>query len=229
MSGTFLFLAADPRECHPFVANWARLERAELPVHWARSGSWKSRRVLAIANGAGPARARMAVEAAASAGRLEGVCSIGFCGALDPELGIGDIFVASAVNGEFPAALPAGMPPARRGALASVPRIAGTAAEKAELGRSGARVVEMEAAGAARAAAALGVPFYCIRAVSDLANEDFSLDFNDFLMPDGRFHTPRLILGALARPARFAELIRLSKRTRTASKNLGDFLAHCDF
>ncbi len=222
MTGPLLFLAADPRECHPFLKHWDRTEPANLPVHWARRGTWKSRPVLAIANGAGPERARMAVQAA---GPVRAVCNIGFCGALDISLGIGDVFMATSVNGTA-TSLPRKAPPAKSGPLASIPRIAQTAAEKAALRKTGALVVEMEAAGAA---ADLGVPFYCIRAVSDLAGEDFLIDFNGFLMPDGRFDTPRLIMTSILRPQRLRELIRLSKRTRAASNNLGEFLADCDF
>ncbi len=88
----------------------------------------------------------------------------------------------------------------------------------------------MEAAAVARASEELSVPFYCIRAVSDLANEDFANDFNASLMPDGRFSVSRLILRAFGSPVkRFGELIRLSRRTSMASKNLGDFLAACSF
>ncbi len=223
-----LFLAADPRECKPFVTHWTGVEPVAMPVHWARRGTWKSRPVLAIANGAGPERARMAVEAAAGAFGLNGVCNIGFCGALDTSLGIGDVFVATNVNG-LPTLLPGSRPQSKSGALASIPRIAQTAAEKAELRSGGAWVVEMEAAGALGATVELGVGFYCIRAVSDLADEDFSIDFNYFLMQDGRFDTFRLVCSSLMRPKCFRELIRLSKRTRAASINLGEFLDHCDF
>jgi hypothetical protein len=88
----------------------------------------------------------------------------------------------------------------------------------------------MEAAGAARAAEDLGLPFYCVRAVSDLAGEDFENDFNDALGPDGRFSTWRLVKGAMASPRkRFGELFRLKQRTELASKKLGDFLADCTF
>ena len=74
------------------------------------------------------------------------------------------------------------------------------------------------------------MPFYCIRAVSDLADEDFANDFNRCLMPDGRFNATRLILGAFASPfRRFSELIRLSQRTALASRNLGEFLGNCNF
>jgi hypothetical protein len=114
--------------------------------------------------------------------------------------------------------------------VVSIPRIAQTALAKKELRNTGALVAEMEAAAVARASEELNVPFYCIRAVSDLANEDFANDFNKFLMPDGRISAARLIAGAFASPIRrFAELIRLSRRTALASDNLGEFLANCTF
>jgi hypothetical protein len=88
----------------------------------------------------------------------------------------------------------------------------------------------MEAAAVARASEQLNVPFYCVRAVSDLANEDFANDFNRCFMPDGRINVARLILGALPSPVRrFGELIRLSRRTALASRNLGEFLGNCAF
>jgi nucleoside phosphorylase len=162
------------------------------------------------------------------------VCNIGFCGALDESLQIGDIFVACEVrNGSrkyetlVPGVVGSGI---ASGAVASIDHIAATAAEKRNLRATGASIVEMEAAGAARAAEDLDLPFYCIRAVSDLADEDLENDFNAALTPEGQFSTLRLVTGALARPRqRFGELLRLKRRTEAASKKLGDFLADCTF
>jgi adenosylhomocysteine nucleosidase len=224
-----LFVAADPRECAPWVSQWSGVKSLPLGVHWARAGKWRGRDMVAIANGAGWARAAAAVRAVKTPGA---VYNIGFCGALDPALEIGDIFVATEVWSEglsMGVRLPVGSE-ARRGVLVSAPRIAQTAAEKKKLRDSGAMVVEMEAAGAACASEESGVPFYCVRAVSDLALEDFANDFNKFLMPDGRFNVLRLIMGAMGSPAaRFGELLRLSRRTALASKNLGEFLANCSY
>jgi adenosylhomocysteine nucleosidase len=229
MSGPLLFVAADPRECLPFISRWESSRPVPLPVHWARQGTWKGREVMAIANGAGAARARAAVEAAP---HPVAVCNIGFCGALDDGLAPGDVFVADSVReGEktWPACDPHGLN-AQSGALISVGRIAQTAREKRELRRTGARVVEMEASGVASASEDLKIPFYCVRAVSDLSGEDFANDFNRCLRPDGRFDLVRLLTGALASPmSRFGELMRLSKRTALASNNLGEFLANCRF
>jgi adenosylhomocysteine nucleosidase len=229
MSKPLLFVAAEPRECMPFVAHWERSHPANLPVHWAREGVWRGREVLAIANGAGASRARAAVEAFPA---VSAICNIGFCGALDEGLAPGDVFVAdSVVNGEkrWQVRRPIG-PWVQSGMLMSVARIVRTANEKRELSRSGARVVEMEASGVASASEDLRIPFYCVRAVSDLSGEDFANDFNRCLKPDGRFDIARLLFGALGNPVhRFGELIRLSRRTTLASNNLGEFLANCSF
>ncbi|HVW83336.1 MAG TPA: hypothetical protein VHB50_01580 [Bryobacteraceae bacterium] len=229
MTRPLLFIAADPRECGPWVSRWEESRPVDLPVHWARAGKWRGRDVLAIANGAGAERARAAVAAAPRPGAI---CNIGFCGALDERLRVGDIFTATEVrNGtEIYAALKPNGPAAKTGIVASVARIAQTAREKRQLRQTGASAVEMEAAGVARASNELDVPFYCVRTVSDLADEDFANDFNRCLTADGRIDVVRLVLGALASPVRrFGELIRLSRRTSLASRNLGEFLAHCTF
>ena len=75
-----------------------------------------------------------------------------------------------------------------------------------------------------------GVPFFCVRAVSDLADESFSNDFNAALGPDGRFRLGRLIGSALMQPhRRFPELMRLKERCDLAAVKLGDFLDSCSF
>ena len=51
--------------------------------------------MIAIANGAGAPRAAAAVAAAVATERQpSAICSIGFCGALDESLAVGDIFTA---------------------------------------------------------------------------------------------------------------------------------------
>jgi nucleoside phosphorylase len=223
MKQSLLFIAADPRECTGLLSHWEQVQPLQLPVHWARTGRWKGREVTAVANGAGAERAFAAVLVAP---KSSAVCSIGFCGALDESLQIGDVFVATEVrNGAhaWPALL-ADTPAAPTGVVASIDHIAQTAAEKSNLRASGASIVEMEAAGVARASEDLDLPFYCIRAVSDLAHEDLANDFNAALGPDGRFGILRL-----AKQLKFRELLRLKKRTDLASKKLGDFLAATTF
>jgi adenosylhomocysteine nucleosidase len=220
---SLLFIAADPREFAGLLTHWEKVAPIELPVHWARTGRWRGREVFALANGAGADRAFAAVLVAP---KPSAICNIGFCGALDQSLKIGDVVVATEISeGEksWSTHLPEG-PPAPRGIVATIDHIAQTAAEKRELRATGASIVEMEAAGVARAAEDLDLPFYCIRAVSDLADEDFHNDFNAALQPDGRFSIFRLVS-----QLKLKELIRLQQRTALASKKLGDFLAATSF
>jgi adenosylhomocysteine nucleosidase len=237
MSDPLLFIAADQRECNGWVSHWEAVRRISLPVNWARAGRWKGRDVIAIANGAGVDRAFAAVILAS---RPAAVCNIGFCGALDESLGIGDVVIALEVRDntstrerKYETLVPDisnAKSFALSGVVVSIDRVAQTASEKRNLRATGASIVEMEAAGVARAAEDLGLPFYCIRAVSDLAGEDFENDFNAALDPNGQFSALRLVMGALASPRkRFAELLRLQRRTALASERLGEFLADCTF
>ena len=75
-----------------------------------------------------------------------------------------------------------------------------------------------------------GLPFYCIRAVTDLAGETMANDFNNALRPNGRFDTISILGSSLRHPAaRLPELFRLRSRCDRASRALGDFLADCRF
>jgi hypothetical protein len=210
-----VFIAADAREFEGAMHHWADVQPLMLPVHWARSATWKGKRIVAIANGAGPRRAAQA----ASVARFKTLVNLGFCGALDPVLQIGDIVVG---NGNW--RQPRTFRPHFKGAIASIDHIAQTAFEKRALRQTGAIAVEMEAAGLA------GLPCYCIKSVSDLAVESFANDLNSVLNPDGRMNIPKLLWNACLRPAsRFPELIRLQERSKLASNTLGEFLESCEF
>ena len=225
-----VFLAAEPREFAGFLRHVEKPAGAVLPVHWAREGLWRGRKVVLIANGAGPIRSAGAAKACESAAAI---ISVGFCGALDPNLTIGDVIVADKVffnNQMFDCRPASNSANHRHGAIRSVSRIVSTAGDKAELARSGAIAVEMEAGGIAEIAQHRGLPFYCIKAVSDLAGESFVNDFQAALDEDGRFRKGRLVGSALLRPGeRIPELIRLKKRCDLAAKKLGEFLDSCRF
>ena len=189
--------ANSPASC-PIGSRWQPLQ---LPVHWARTGRWKGREVIAIANGAGADRAFAAVLVAP---KSSAICNIGFCGALDEALRIGDVVVATEVrNGTQTLAralpdAPRSPRPAPSPPSTTSPR---PPRKNSNLRPTGASIVEMEAAGVARAAEDLDLPFYCIRAVSDLAAEDFANDFNAALRPDGRFSITASRDGSPGQPA----------------------------
>lgn len=228
--GPLLFVGADPREFAGFLPHWEIVRKLQMSVNWARTGQWKGREVFALANGAGADRAMAAVLIAP---KCAAVCNIGFCGALDETMEVGDIVVASEVKSGgvmWAATAPKRAPDYDAGTVLTTDRVVQTAREKRELRSLGGSVVEMEAAGVARACEDLGLPFYCVRAVSDLADEDLANDFNAALGMDGKFSIVKLVSGALASPkVKFGELMRLKERTELASKKLGDFLAATTF
>ena len=205
-----LFIASDPREFSGVLRFWESVRPVKLAVHWSRQGLRKGRRAVAVANGAGAERARLAGTTVAA--RI--VCNVGFCGALDPALRIGDIVAA----GEPPRTGLAFV----AGRLICLDHVAQTVAEKRLLRAQGGTAVDMESAGVPGA--------YLIKSVSDLADEGFENNFNEALLPDGRISTSRLLRSAVRKPfVRFPELLRLRRRTSLAAETLGSFLNGCDF
>jgi adenosylhomocysteine nucleosidase len=225
-----LFISAEPREFSGLLPHVGDLKEARIPVHWARSGRWQNHEVTLVANGAGPSQSLAAARASKGAAAI---ISIGFCGALDPGLSIGDVIVADKIffsSQVFDCQPVSTSATFRHGPVYSSPRIAGAASEKRELSRSGALAVEMEAGGIAHFARERGLPFFCVKVVSDLAGESFANDFQAALGTDGRYRLGRLIGSALLQPhRRFPELMKLKKRCDVAAEKLGEFLDRCSF
>ena len=226
-----VFIAAEPREFSGFLRHMARTAEASFEnIHWAHRGIWRQHDILLIANGAGPARSEAAARAA---GSPAAIINTGFCGALDSDLKIGDVIVADKVffsTRMFDCRPVLTSSRFRQGPIYSSSRIAGTVGEKEQLRRSGAVAVEMEAGGIALYAQEHGIPFFCVRSVSDLADESFTIDFNAVLGPDGRYRIGRLIGSALLQPRRrLPELLRLKRQCGVAAERLGEFLDSCSF
>ena len=71
--------------------------------------------------------------------------------------------------------------------LLTSPQVADSAEKRRLASAYDAALVDMEAAAIARLAAMRGIPFYCIKGVSDGFNDQLP-DFNRFLSPSGHFH-----------------------------------------
>jgi adenosylhomocysteine nucleosidase len=228
-----LFVASAPMEYSGMLNRIKISQPPPATAFWARSGRMNGYEVLLIANGAGAHRAAAAVDAAAALFEADAVISTGFCGAVDPELEIGQVVIGSSVTAAdrcYAARQFSGARNCARGVVATVDHVVRTAAEKKELRDQGAMVVEMEAGGVASRAEALGLPLFCARAVTDLASEDMANDFNAALREDGQFATMRIFRHALTRPAvRFPELLRLRRNCIRAANTLGEFFADCEF
>jgi len=228
-----IFVASDPMEFRGIAARADQKRKSSLGVDWALSARLNGHDALLVANGVGWKRAAEAADMAHRAFPADAIISTGFCGALDPELGIGDAVIATGVVGphaRYPALPISRSDRAATGLVISTDHVVATAAEKRLLRAEGGSAVEMEAAGVAVRAQALGLPFYCARAVTDLATEDMANDFGSVLRPDGHFDTIGVIKQMLRRPgARLPELIRLRQNCARAARTLGEFFADCRF
>lgn len=236
-----LYIAAEQMELQPFVERLHDGRKLHLPLDFAYEGTVANKRILLVANGAGPrlasAAARLVMEslsvAKTSSAGLEAVVSTGFCGALDPGLRpnnivIGDTVVSGGGGSMHDCALPVFLPaPVTTGAVVSQDRVANCAAEKARLRAHGALAVEMEAAGVFAQFQRTGIPCFCIKIVTDAADESFSLDLNQMRSPEGRILRGKIVRSALIRPHLWPELLRLKKRAEIAAEALGDFLVSC--
>lgn len=238
-----LFIAAEAAELKPFAGYLTGLRPLKWPIDYAQEGILEGRRILLAANGAGPKLAAHALEIALRAitaadlqsSALEAVASVGFCGALDPDLREGQVLTAAAVcspgsDEVFPAMQVECGRPFVSGMFVSQDRIASTSAEKTQLReRFSAIAVEMESFGVAARAKRAGLPFCCIKVVSDRADESFKIDLNQRRSPDGHISRGKIVFTAVARPGLIPELFRLKRRAEMAADALGDFLVSCRF
>ena len=155
---------------------------------------------------------------------VRAIISTGYCGGLDPGLRVGDIVLSEDTALHSNRAFV-------RGAVYTCNRVAATAAEKSALReQTGAIAVDMEAEAVRSRAVALGIPYACIRVVSDTAEENMPLDFNRYRDAEGRFSRTRIALAAMARPfSVMPRLMEFDRRCQQASmalgEALGDFLA----
>jgi adenosylhomocysteine nucleosidase len=236
-----LYVAAEAAELRPLAQSLLNLRKLRWPIDYAFEGILEGKRIMLTANGAGPKLAARAVEVAIravsaaelSASKLEAVVSTGFCGALDPTLKEDQIVVATSLldlkTAQASECQLLGNSPGHfvTGALVSQDRIAISPEEKRSLAACGAIAVEMEAAGVMARTKRAELPFYCIKVVSDRADEGFGFDLNALRTIEGRISRGKIGFHALSHPFVLPELFRLKRRSERAAKALGEFLVSC--
>jgi adenosylhomocysteine nucleosidase len=207
-------VAALDREVRPLVKNWRRVEREHEGRHFE---FFESGQAVLVVGGIGAGAARRATEAAIALHQPELVMSVGFAGALDPGLRVGEIFEPSRViDASDGSNVETG---AGRGTLVSVASIAGVE-QKRKLAQSySAGAVDMEAAAVARGAQARGLRFMAVKAISD--DSDFAMPAMDgFVGGNGEFRTGKFAVFTVLRPWLWLRVIRLSKNSAKASRAL---------
>lgn len=167
-------------------------------------------------------------------GSVSGVVSFGLAGGLDATLAPGDLLLATAVaasSGTFgtDAALTDALAEALKsaglrlsdGVFAGVDAAVLTPGDKATLrARTGAVAVDMESHVAARYAAAGGIPFAALRAVSDPASRALPKLAAQALTPAGGIHYGRVISGLARAPRDLGALLEAGRDSSAAFATL---------
>jgi adenosylhomocysteine nucleosidase len=141
------------------------------------------------------------------------ILSIGLAGALSPELTVGDVVIASLAadegRGKLAERLHGLLPTARLGTIVGQDLPAATLADKQQLyAATGALAVDMESHVAARVAAAHGLPFAAIRAISDDAGRTLPPAALVGMKPDGGMALGAVLASLARAPAQLPALIR---------------------
>ncbi len=185
--------------------------------------------VRTVSGGGRSARLLQRLEAALAPGDVTHVLSFGLAGALIPGLPVGALGVAAVVRDGarrlFPDPAWTARLAARTGArpldLAGVDAAADSADAKAALRlRTGCALVDMESHLAAAAAAARGLPFAVLRAVSDGWEDALPPAATAGLREDGGTDVAAVLRGLLRDPRQLPALVRLGRDTSAAMRRL---------
>jgi adenosylhomocysteine nucleosidase len=213
-------IAAMAGELKPLVRGWEHERRGNIDLwRWKfDEGEW-----VAACAGAGVDAATRAFAEIEKDGAVDSVFSTGWAGALSEDFLPGRAYPAS------------GVIDVRTGErfrttgeqcecwLATSDRVADEREKRRLALTYGASFVDMEAAGVARLAAMRGIPFYCVKGVSDGVADQLP-DFNRFLSATGQVQLARFILFVLLRPLYWPTLMRMGENSKKAAKSIKESL-----
>ncbi len=202
------------------------------PTGNAFAGTWRGVPIVLVRSGMGCDRARRALAEIAERYDLKEIISIGYAGALDPSLKVGDVVVADRVvyyetlksyslDGEFLGT----MPKARRGTLLTVGRVAATPQEKKALREKYSAVaVDMETFALAEETQARNLPFASVRAITDTADQEL-IDCGHLVADDGEVSKLKAGWHVLTHPGDLKGMIDLGQHAKTATANLTEYVS----
>lgn len=217
MSKTVI-VAALEREVAPLIKSWKRVRReyeGRTFTFFEHDGA------ALVCGGIGTQAARRATEAALALYRPNLIMSVGFAGALDPSLRVGNLLSPSLIldardgsriqlEGDA-------------GTLITFMEVAGTG-QKAKLAHAyAARAVDMEAAAVAASAVAHGIAFTAVKVISDELSFELP-GMSAFINGKGEFQTIKFALFAALRPWLWPRVAMLARNSGKAARALSAYL-----
>ncbi len=189
-------------------------------------------RIAVIESGVGAALATRSTHALLDGHRPHWVLSVGFSGALQPHLKVGDLVVAqSIVNSEGKGlSVDVQMKSAPQdglyvGKFLHTDHIIRTAAEKQRLGEeTGAIAVDMESLAVARVCAEQKVRFMAVRVISDDLSKDLPAEVLSVFGSSGFLRAGAVLSALWKRPSSWSELWQLREQSVQSAARLGLFL-----
>ena len=184
--------------------------------------------VVAVAGGGDTGS--LSQKLAALHGDIKGVISIGLGGGLSPLLKVGEVVIGDRViagreewacDEHWRVSLAARLSGAHQGPVAASEIILQDANAKAALfAESGALVVDMESAAAARFAQTRGLPFAVLRVISDDTRHVLPEAALVAMRPDGGIAVGRVLGSLLRHPLQVPSLIRTARTSGRAFREL---------
>ncbi len=207
-------VAAMEREVAPLIRKW---QVRSVEQGGRRYKLFESGEASLVCGGMGPEAARRATEAIIQECRPSYILSVGFAGALDPALRVGEVFEPrTVINAGDGARTDTGR---GQGTLVSFSAVAGREQKEKLREAYGGAAVDMEAAAVAQGAELRNVRFSALKVVSDEAG--FAMPpVQGFVEADGSFRAARFALHVAVRPWLWGATIALARNSARASRQL---------
>jgi adenosylhomocysteine nucleosidase len=204
-------------------------------------GKWKKQSIILVRSGVGRQRAEDATLQVIDHFQPSTLVSIGYAGAVQPELNVGDLVIADTIieekrkekyspdsdwlNRAKNVSCPEGFK-AIVGGLLTVDNVIHDSLSKQELGKNyGVQAVEMETSAIAKVAEEKDVPLLSLRVISDRLDQEL-LDSSSFLGSDGEISTLKAGWYVLTHPSSIKSALSLRSQTQIATQALTKFLSN---
>jgi adenosylhomocysteine nucleosidase len=215
-------------------------DRVRLGKSDAWPGKWGKQSLVLVRSGVGKQRAEDSAIQVIDRFKPKVLISIGYAGAVQPGLNVGDLMIADSILEENESRKyvpdPIWLDRSRNipctdstkavvGGLLTVNKVIHGPIEKERLGEKyNVQAVEMETSAIARIAEDKALPFLSVRVISDRMDQEL-LDSSSFLGSDGEISTLKAGWYVLTHPSSLKNALSLRTQTQFATQTMTRFLS----